>query len=836
MRAPLATVILVGLVEAATAAQRGRVPTSPPRPPSTVLPAAAQMAILAAEDSRLVLPDDLHTPAIDTLRAKQMEDVRLLLELARSKDVSTHTRAVRALGRLERPEVIPDLLQYLITGPISETANAIAQAFHGAPLPNDTGGEQVEGALEALASAGAIPMDPTSRPGPIGPAALAIGRLPYEHADQVQSAESYLLRMIRASDSDPLLRQALPDITRGVEILARLRSRLAQLSSDTIEALRGIVINRRHEYPAPVRLNAMMALIAARGVDAETLRIGATAGGSTGDSTMQLRRLAAVVLSGAGAPVEPTERTELIAGLLADRSPIVRIEAVRAWGRQESSTNGCQRLLDAVKDPSVPVALVVIDTLGDQCKDDVNVTDRLTVEARTPAANDWHRESHALVALAKRAPGRAFIPLLAGHQQHATWQVRLYAARAAAITNEVSTLERLAFDRDDNVREATLAPLRRLKGDEAEPYFVAALARTDYQLLRTAANELKGAKPTPQLVAGLLDALRRVTAEKKETSRDTRLALLERLRELGDPEQAGSLVPLLRDFDIPVAQRAAALLLQWTGKAQEIDPQLLPRPAIPAAAELSTEPARVNLKSGKTFSIRLRGDLAPLTVARFVRLATAGYYNGLTFHRVVPNFVIQGGSPGANEYAGDRLYMRDEMSASSHERGTVGLSTRGRDTGDAQFFINLVDNPRLDFEYTIFGVASPLDVVDEIVEGDAIAGITFEKSEKEEKSEKSAEYRYATPGSSMRIVPASASASTLMPCASVHCGIPCPIIAPDQAGMPSGLMWSAKISSSASAPKLLSPGVHSEHVPNTNPAIFDSTPASFNCVSMRSMR
>ena len=82
----------------------------------------------------------------------------------------------------------------------------------------------------------------------------------------------------------------------------------------------------------------------------------------------------------------------------------------------------------------------------------------------------------------------------------------------------------------------------------------------------------------------------------------------------------------------------------------------------------------------------------------------AGYYNGLTFHRVVPNFVIQGGSPGANEYAGDGLYMRDEIGTASHVRGTVGFSTRGRDTGDAQFFINLVDNPRLDFEYTVFGV------------------------------------------------------------------------------------------------------------------------------------
>src|SRR5438067_1354390 len=76
------------------------------------------------------------------------------------------------------------------------------------------------------------------------------------------------------------------------------------------------------------------------------------------------------------------------------------------------------------------------------------------------------------------------------------------------------------------------------------------------------------------------------------------------------------------------------------------------------------------------------------------------YYDGLTFHRVLPNFVIQGGSPGANEYVGDGPFMRDEVGR-SNTRGTVGISTRGRDTGDAQIFINLVDNQRLDHEYTV---------------------------------------------------------------------------------------------------------------------------------------
>jgi cyclophilin family peptidyl-prolyl cis-trans isomerase len=129
----------------------------------------------------------------------------------------------------------------------------------------------------------------------------------------------------------------------------------------------------------------------------------------------------------------------------------------------------------------------------------------------------------------------------------------------------------------------------------------------------------------------------------------------------------------------------------------------------------------VTMQRGGAFELQLLADDAPATVARFVRLARQGYYNGLTIHRVVPNFVLQGGSPGANEYMGDGPFMRDEVGLRTHARGTLGISTRGRDTGDAQIFVNLVDNPRLDHQYTVFAaVATGMDVVDGIVEGDVI--------------------------------------------------------------------------------------------------------------------
>jgi cyclophilin family peptidyl-prolyl cis-trans isomerase/HEAT repeat protein len=532
----------------------------------------------------------------------------------------------------------------------------------------------------------------------------------------------------------------------------RLGGPTAALGSETIEGLRGVVLSRRTSHTVESRVSAMSALIAARGVDAETVRAAA------GDlSSWELRRLAALSLGGSASPAIASERTELLKGLLADSSGNVRVEAVRSWARRETAESGCQRLHDALKDPSLPVALTAIDALGDQCRDDVNVTDRLTAEARTPSANEWHRESHAIVALAKRAPARVLIPLLGSHVSHPRWQVRMYAARAAAAIDEVSALERLALDPNDNVREATLAALRRLKGQDAEPFFISALRRRDYQLLRAAAIESKGMTPTPALADALLDAVQRVTAERRDTSRDTRLALLDRLGELGGSDQAGALVPLLQDFDVPVAQLAASVIQRWTGKPQEIAPVPLPRPALPLPGELDearTEPARVTLASGALLIVTLRPDVAPLACVRFLRLVKAGYYNGLTFHRVVPNFIVQGGSPDANEYSGDGPYMKDEISAAPHTRGAIGVSTRGPDTGDAQFFINLVDNPRLDFEYTVFGyVTGPFDT---IVEGDTIASITFEKEGKNKQAAESTGAKGGT-GAVRQTVPANDS-------------------------------------------------------------------------------
>jgi cyclophilin family peptidyl-prolyl cis-trans isomerase len=370
--------------------------------------------------------------------------------------------------------------------------------------------------------------------------------------------------------------------------------------------------------------------------------------------------------------------------------------------------------------------LLALDALGERCPTDEAITDRIASEARTPpTVGNWQREAHALVALARRAPERAAISLPA-FVSHPVWQVRMYVARAAAAMDDATSIERLAYDAHHNVRDAALPALRRLRGSASDAAFAAALASGDYQLLRTAAITLKGAGPSTYLATALAGALARVTQERKETSRDTRLALLERLREVAGKEQRPLYERLSKDFDPRIAAAAAEACTAVSSRTCVATSEPLRRPKPPTARELNAR-VRVTLELdiGRRFTILLHSDIAPLACVRFLRLVQAHYYDGLTFHRVEPAFVVQGGSPGANEYAGDGPFMRDELGG-SHRRGTIGLSTRGRDTGDAQIFINLVDNPRLDFEYTVFAHVLPdeMAAVDAIQEGARIRRVS----------------------------------------------------------------------------------------------------------------
>ncbi len=121
---------------------------------------------------------------------------------------------------------------------------------------------------------------------------------------------------------------------------------------------------------------------------------------------------------------------------------------------------------------------------------------------------------------------------------------------------------------------------------------------------------------------------------------------------------------------------------------------------------------------------------APNTVANFVKLATSGYYDGLTFHRVIPNFVIQGGCPRGDGTGGPGYKIKCETQGNNqyHDRGVLSMAHAGKDTGGSQFFIchNRTNTQHLDRVHTVFGkVVEGLDVIDDIRQGDKILKITI---------------------------------------------------------------------------------------------------------------
>jgi peptidyl-prolyl cis-trans isomerase B (cyclophilin B) len=128
--------------------------------------------------------------------------------------------------------------------------------------------------------------------------------------------------------------------------------------------------------------------------------------------------------------------------------------------------------------------------------------------------------------------------------------------------------------------------------------------------------------------------------------------------------------------------------------------------------------------------VELYPEKAPITVASFVNLVQRGFYNGLSFHRVIPNFMIQGGCPEGSGRGGPGYRFQDETgNGVRHDRGVLSMANAGPNTNGSQFFITHTPTPHLDGKHTVFGKVVSADdqkVVDAIKGGDLIESVTIE--------------------------------------------------------------------------------------------------------------
>lgn len=427
----------------------------------------------------------------------------------------------------------------------------------------------------------------------------------------------------------------------------------------------------------------------------------------------------------------------------------VRMAALRRYALAIPRTKDCTRIVEAIGDSQemTIVKLDAISRLSASCERPQNlaaiVGDLASGLSSELPVGQWHVGMPAFEALSKIDPDKARQIMADAAAVSNVWQVRAAAARVATTLKDEAMLIRLADDRHPNVQTAALSGLAGLKSARTREFALKALDAKDHQLIRQAALALLGTKEIDATALPIFQTLDRLTKEGKDTSRDPRIALMTRLKEFAPLDSTGTspllqsrdeLKKYLSDFDPAVATAAADILGIVNGTRPDPTPTRRP-PQQPTELELRALPTRATMSfdDGTRICMSLHKDDAPLTVARFVKLASAHYYDNLTFHRLVPLFVAQGLSPGANEYMGDARYMRDELGLAHHARGAVGISTRGRDTGDGQIFFDLIAQPRLDHDYTVFAqVLSPptgecsgsLERMDRILDADKIVSLT----------------------------------------------------------------------------------------------------------------
>ena len=227
----------------------------------------------------------------------------------------------------------------------------------------------------------------------------------------------------------------------------------------------------------------------------------------------------------------------------------------------------------------------------------------------------------------------------------------------------------------------------------------------------------------------LVNAFIRLTSD---SDAEAMHAVLETLAQIGDAGCVPAVEKALGDPNRAVALQAANTLKHLTGRdyAARVPAYAPPRYALydwETLSWISAHP-RVVMKTSKgDVVLRLLPEDAPWTVVNFVALARKGFYNGLLFHRVVPNFVVQGGDPRGDGWGGPGYTIRTEISMDRYDRGTCGMASAGKDTEGCQFFVTHSPAPHLDGRYTIFAkVVAGMETVDRLQIGDRILSVGFE--------------------------------------------------------------------------------------------------------------
>ncbi len=293
----------------------------------------------------------------------------------------------------------------------------------------------------------------------------------------------------------------------------------------------------------------------------------------------------------------------------------------------------------------------------------------------------------------------------------------------------VEPLLRFTVHADPRVRASAVEALGDIPTERVASVATALLAASDPYVVAGAAGVLSQPDIAEYRPAELLARLRAaLVAMVKLKDANFAVSVLDAVAALGPAAAplAPKLEQLANDPRPAIRRRAAIAAGAIDGTHKLYGPNKFEVPFERPKAIDRRLIAKIRTSRG-TFTMRLLGDVAPVTVGTFVSLVRAGFYDGKTFHRVVSGFVAQGGCPRGDGWGGPGYTIEEETSILPFRRGAVGIATNGRDTGGSQLFVMHAYHPHLDGGYTVFAqVIDGMTVVDALQEDDRIVSIGLE--------------------------------------------------------------------------------------------------------------
>ncbi len=396
-------------------------------------------------------------------------------------------------------------------------------------------------------------------------------------------------------------------------------------------------------------------------------------------------------------------------------------------GRTQSAVEWLKQMQD-LKAPEVEIALARVDPQS------------YTIELRRAYwLPDWRESSAKGQAAAEIVNVKTGNPVLDAGIKHDTVQIVTTVLSCPPL--EAGRLRTPVRIRPGMVLGAVCVPVplkavpdwlrafAAFKTRESASTITEYLKHQDAIIRATAAELLGELPPAEETTAALISAL--PVALRDKQLNDAALAILDALAKQKTAGANEAIKSALDSTDHLVRRRAVALLK--ANGAEAFSARIGTVQTANTRADYQRAILRIGRKvlatvatSKGSFTIWLQPDEAPLTVDSFIRLSRRGYFKDVSFHRVVPNFVIQGGDPRGDGNGGPGYQIRCEINQIPYERGVVGMALSGKDTGGSQWFVTHSPQPHLDGGYTVFGrVISGMDVVDRIARGDVIRSVAI---------------------------------------------------------------------------------------------------------------